>query len=152
MKATARSTFRDLPRLPCSGGTFACLMFLSNVSGTGLSCGGHLLMRPLLQAGQMDRKSEESACNSKRSHVASYPTQEKEGLLWVWAESGPTSFIEAAATPAKSNESYASWPGESGFSPSFSQVCLHGHLCCTPAFQPYLWHVFWFWNDNKKLF
>ncbi|KAK9825088.1 hypothetical protein WJX74_007293 [Apatococcus lobatus] len=64
-------------------------------------------------AGQMDRKSEESACNSKRSAVASYPTQEKEGLLWVWAESGPTSFIEASATPAKSNESYASWPGES---------------------------------------
>ena len=71
----------------------------------------------------MDKKSEESACNSKRSSVASYPTQEKEGLLWVWAESGPTSFIEASATPARSNEPYASWPGESGSLPLQSLCC-----------------------------
>lgn len=39
-----------------------------------------------------DSDTEAANCNNPRACVASYPTQERQGLLWVWGESG-----EAAA-------------------------------------------------------
>ena len=62
------------------------------------------------QCAHQDPASEEAACKSKRSQVASYPTQEKQGLLWVWADAGPTAFIEAYANPPVANPLVDSWP------------------------------------------
>ncbi|KAK9789581.1 hypothetical protein WJX73_007380 [Symbiochloris irregularis] len=62
------------------------------------------------QCGNVDPAAEKAACSNKRSRVASFPTQEKQGLLWVWGESGPTAFIEAFATPVKANPLVEKWP------------------------------------------
>ncbi len=37
-----------------------------------------------------DEKALETACNSERSQVTTYPTQVLQGLLWVWADNSPT--------------------------------------------------------------
>ena len=83
--------------------------------------------------GHLDKAAEEAACRSERSRVASYPTQEKQGLLWVWGEAGPTAFIEAFATPAVANDLLETYPPgkqqEAALSPGQGgpgQVC-HGY-------------------------
>lgn len=62
-----------------------------------------------VQCGNVDPAAEKAACSNKRSRVASYPTQEKQGLLWVWGETGPTAFIEAFATPVRANPLLEKW-------------------------------------------
>ncbi|CAD7698481.1 unnamed protein product [Ostreobium quekettii] len=48
-----------------------------------------------------DATSEATACASSRSKVAAFPTLEAAGLLWVWPDDGPTSWVDsAAAEPA----------------------------------------------------
>lgn len=44
--------------------------------------------------------TEEAACNSRRSKVKTYPTQNAQGLVWVWAECGDEAYIESSMTPA----------------------------------------------------
>eukprot|EP00803_Ostreobium_quekettii_P002555 evm.model.scf_16.11 EVM.evm.TU.scf_16.11 scf_16:132540-135565(+) len=43
-----------------------------------------------------DERANAVACASRRSRVATYPVQMKVGMLWVWADSGPTAFIDSA--------------------------------------------------------
>ncbi|KAG2439644.1 hypothetical protein HXX76_004994 [Chlamydomonas incerta] len=45
-----------------------------------------------------NKEAEARACGSPRSCARVYPTQEAQGLLWVWGESGPAA---AAASAAK---------------------------------------------------
>lgn len=40
-----------------------------------------------------------TACASKRSCAASFPTAHAHGLLWVWLEAGPEARSQAEATP-----------------------------------------------------
>jgi phenylpropionate dioxygenase-like ring-hydroxylating dioxygenase large terminal subunit len=35
-----------------------------------------------------DKQTEAKHCSNKKSCAVAYPTQERQGLLWVWAESG----------------------------------------------------------------
>ncbi len=42
-------------------------------------------------------KAQEAALANSRSCVRSYPTRQCEGVVWVWAESGPHAAAEAAA-------------------------------------------------------
>ncbi len=42
-----------------------------------------------------DKNALETACNSKRSQVTTYPTQVLQGLLWVWADNSPTAFEDS---------------------------------------------------------
>lgn len=60
--------------------------------------------------GHIDEQAERNACSSSKAQVPSYPTQEKEGLLWVWGETGAQAFIHAFATPTCHNELFASFP------------------------------------------
>lgn len=46
-----------------------------------------------------DEQASSAARASQRACVASYPCMEAQGLIWVWAESGPSAAAEAAATP-----------------------------------------------------
>jgi phenylpropionate dioxygenase-like ring-hydroxylating dioxygenase large terminal subunit len=39
-----------------------------------------------------DEKALETACNSERSQVTTYPTQVLQGLLWIWMDNSPTAF------------------------------------------------------------
>ena len=64
----------------------------------------------LVQSGHLDATMEQNACNSSRCRVASYPTQVKEDLVWVWGESGPSAFIEAHATPLACNKLIDTYP------------------------------------------
>ncbi|CAD7695262.1 unnamed protein product, partial [Ostreobium quekettii] len=41
--------------------------------------------------------SEATACASTRSKIAAFPTLEAHGLLWVWPDDSPTSWIDSAA-------------------------------------------------------
>lgn len=62
---------------------------------------GHAVSIP--QAHFQSPTAEQAACNSNRSCVKSYPTQVKEGLLFIWPTSGPESFVHSAAvSPAGS--------------------------------------------------
>jgi phenylpropionate dioxygenase-like ring-hydroxylating dioxygenase large terminal subunit len=36
--------------------------------------------------------AQETACDSLRSHVTTYPTQILQGLLWVWPDDSATAF------------------------------------------------------------
>lgn len=63
-----------------------------------------------LQCGHIDEQAERNACSSSKAQVPSYPTQEKEDLLWVWGETGAQAFIHAFATPTCHNELFASFP------------------------------------------
>ncbi|MDZ8053487.1 MAG: Rieske 2Fe-2S domain-containing protein [Aulosira sp. ZfuVER01] len=42
-----------------------------------------------------DEKALNTACNSERSQVTTYPTQVLQGLLWVWADNSPTAFEDS---------------------------------------------------------
>jgi phenylpropionate dioxygenase-like ring-hydroxylating dioxygenase large terminal subunit len=40
-------------------------------------------------------KAQETACDSLRSHVATYPTQVTQGLLWVWPDDSSTAIEDS---------------------------------------------------------
>jgi phenylpropionate dioxygenase-like ring-hydroxylating dioxygenase large terminal subunit len=42
-----------------------------------------------------DEQTEAKHCSQSKSCAVSYPTQERQGLLWVWAESGSNAQIES---------------------------------------------------------
>lgn len=44
--------------------------------------------------------TEEVACRNKRARARAYPTQNAQGLVWVWAECGNEAYIESSMTPA----------------------------------------------------
>ncbi len=41
-----------------------------------------------------DSKALETACNSARSRITTYPTQVNQKLLWVWLDNSPTAFAD----------------------------------------------------------
>ena len=90
-----------------------------------------------------DKKALETACQSDRSHVITYPTQVLQGLLWVWLDDSPTAFQDCTAKqPAvmseeKFNSSVTDWfmsevpvgyivSFESSFDPSHAQFLHEG--------------------------
>ena len=44
--------------------------------------------------------ASERACSSERACATTFPTQEANQLLWVWADSSPAAEAESRATPA----------------------------------------------------
>ncbi|MEQ8963413.1 MAG: Rieske 2Fe-2S domain-containing protein [Coleofasciculus sp. C2-GNP5-27] len=42
-------------------------------------------------------EAEETACNSFRSQVTTYPTQVAQGLLWVWLDNSSTAFEDCTS-------------------------------------------------------
>ncbi|WP_096588989.1 Rieske 2Fe-2S domain-containing protein [Calothrix sp. NIES-2098] len=42
-----------------------------------------------------DEQTASANCSNPKSCAVSYPTQERQGLLWVWAESGQTAQLES---------------------------------------------------------
>ncbi|KAL3146814.1 hypothetical protein ABBQ38_014791 [Trebouxia sp. C0009 RCD-2024] len=43
-----------------------------------------------------DKDAEARASNNKRSCCTTFPTQEQQGLIWVWPESSPSAYLESA--------------------------------------------------------
>ena len=41
--------------------------------------------------------AERTACDSSRSRVAPYPVTERQGMLWLWGQSGSQEFIHSSA-------------------------------------------------------
>jgi phenylpropionate dioxygenase-like ring-hydroxylating dioxygenase large terminal subunit len=41
-----------------------------------------------------DAKALETACNSDKSKVTTYPTQVRQGLLWIWPDNSSTAFTD----------------------------------------------------------
>ena len=90
-----------------------------------------------------DEKALETACQSERSQVTTYPTQVLQGLLWVWLDDSPTAFKDCASKqPAvmpehKLDSSLTDWfmsevpvgytiSFESSFDPSHAQFLHEG--------------------------
>eukprot|EP00803_Ostreobium_quekettii_P009766 evm.model.scf_320.2 EVM.evm.TU.scf_320.2 scf_320:18142-20710(-) len=48
-----------------------------------------------------DERANAVACASRRSRVATYPAQLKEGILWIWPDSSPSAFIDSAVQGPK---------------------------------------------------
>ena len=44
-----------------------------------------------------DEKALETACNSERSQITTYPTQILQGLLWIWPDHSSTAFTDCTA-------------------------------------------------------
>ncbi|NER30286.1 MAG: Rieske 2Fe-2S domain-containing protein [Symploca sp. SIO1C4] len=44
-----------------------------------------------------DKKALETACNSERSQIKTYPTQVLQELLWIWADNSPTAFEDSTS-------------------------------------------------------
>jgi phenylpropionate dioxygenase-like ring-hydroxylating dioxygenase large terminal subunit len=42
-----------------------------------------------------DKQTEIKHCSNPKSHAIAYPTQERQGLIWVWAESGEQALQES---------------------------------------------------------
>lgn len=42
-----------------------------------------------------DKQTEAMHCANRKSCAVAYPTQERQGLLWVWSESGPQAKLES---------------------------------------------------------
>ncbi|WP_026733903.1 aromatic ring-hydroxylating dioxygenase subunit alpha [Fischerella sp. PCC 9605] len=42
-----------------------------------------------------DQQTEAKNCSNPKSCAVAYPTQERQGLLWVWAEAGPQAQVES---------------------------------------------------------
>jgi len=90
-----------------------------------------------------DEKALETACNSERSQVITYPTQVLQGLLWIWADNSPTAFEDSTSKQAavmpeyKVDSSATDWfmsevpvgytiSVESSFDPSHAQFLHEG--------------------------
>ncbi len=91
-----------------------------------------------------DEKALETACNSERSQVTTYPTQVLQGLLWIWPDDSSTAFADcktkqpAVMPEHKLDSSSTDWfmsevpvgytvSVESSFDPSHAQF-LHAGL------------------------
>ncbi|CAD7698480.1 unnamed protein product [Ostreobium quekettii] len=97
-----------------------------------------------------DAASEATACSSSRSKVVAFPTLEAGGLLWVWPDDCPTSWVDcAAAKPqmGKFTKQDANWVVtdvplsykvmmENGFDPSHVSHAHHGQLAFGAKFSP----------------
>ncbi|GMH40215.1 hypothetical protein BSKO_08119 [Bryopsis sp. KO-2023] len=44
--------------------------------------------------------TQDAACSNRRAHATTYPVQVRQGLVWVWGESGAEAYVESAVTPA----------------------------------------------------
>ena len=90
-----------------------------------------------------DEKALETACNSERSQVTTYPTQVLQGLLWIWADNSSTAFEDstskqpAVMPESKLDSSLTDWfmsevpvgytvSVESSFDPSHAQFLHEG--------------------------
>ena len=90
-----------------------------------------------------DEKAQLTAYRSERSQVTTYPTQVRQGLLWVWLDNSPTNYEDCASKqPAvmledKFDSSSADWfvsevpvgytvSVESSFDPSHAQFLHQG--------------------------
>jgi phenylpropionate dioxygenase-like ring-hydroxylating dioxygenase large terminal subunit len=90
-----------------------------------------------------DEKALETACNSERSHLTTYPTQLLQGLLWIWADNSHTAFEDcilkqpAIMPESKLDSSSTDWfmsevpvgytvSVESSFDPSHAQFLHEG--------------------------
>ncbi|AFY58075.1 ring-hydroxylating dioxygenase, large terminal subunit [Rivularia sp. PCC 7116] len=97
-----------------------------------------------------DEKALETACNSEKSKVTTYPTQELQGLLWVWADNSSTAFEDctlkqpATIPEYKLDTSSNDWfmsevpvgytvSVESTFDPSHAQFLHEGIAGFSPA-------------------
>lgn len=61
---------------------------------------------------QAPQALEKKFCSSRRSSVASYPVQVKDGLIWVWGESSPKAWVESSMTEIASWEPVKDSMGE----------------------------------------
>ena len=90
-----------------------------------------------------DEKALQTACNSERGRVTTYPTQVLQGLLWIWADNSPTAFKDSTSKqpalmfPDKLDSSGVDWfmsevpvgytvSVESSFDPSHAQFLHEG--------------------------
>eukprot|EP00803_Ostreobium_quekettii_P005127 evm.model.scf_3447.1 EVM.evm.TU.scf_3447.1 scf_3447:2323-7983(-) len=94
--------------------------------------------------------SEAIACSSSRSKVTAFPTLEAHGLLWVWPDDAPTSWVDSVATEPPVAQvvgqdsdwsvvdfpvSYASWM-ENTLDPCHTDYIHHGQNSFGAAFGP----------------
>ncbi|KAK9835403.1 hypothetical protein WJX81_007403 [Elliptochloris bilobata] len=84
-------------RIEPSDGTLQCSYHGWRYSGSGTAAA-------IPQAHFDGEQVERTAIASKRSCVASYPTQVLLGMIWVWPESGLVAFIESAAVEPAVNQ------------------------------------------------
>ena len=49
-----------------------------------------------LQIGHSDKMAEKNACNNSRACCSTFPTQVRQGLVWVWADSAPGAYLDSA--------------------------------------------------------
>jgi phenylpropionate dioxygenase-like ring-hydroxylating dioxygenase large terminal subunit len=133
-----------------------CPHKLAQLSFGSLDENGHLICRhhgwcfdgagkctkiPMLS----DEKALGTACNSDKSKVTTYPTQVRQGLLWIWPDNSATAFSDctskqpAVMPDSKVDTSSSDWfmsevtvgytvSVESSFDPSHAQF-LHGGNC-----------------------
>ncbi|MDJ0569668.1 MAG: Rieske 2Fe-2S domain-containing protein [Pleurocapsa sp. MO_192.B19] len=90
-----------------------------------------------------NEKAKDTACNSEKSKVTTYPTQVLQGLLWIWLDDSPTAFKDCTSKqPAvmpehKLDSSSTDWfmsevpvgytvSVESSFDPSHAQFLHEG--------------------------
>ena len=90
-----------------------------------------------------DEKALETACNSERSQVTTYPTQVLQGLLWIWPDCSSTAFTDCASkqpavmADSKLDKASSDWfmsevpvgytvSVESSFDPSHAQFLHEG--------------------------
>ncbi|CAD7698483.1 unnamed protein product [Ostreobium quekettii] len=96
-----------------------------------------------------DGTSEATACSSTRSKILAFPTLQAGGLLWVWPDDSPTSWVDAAATEPKLGKvtspdvdwmvtdiptSYMNWV-ENAFDPTHADHVHHGQNAFGVAFR-----------------
>lgn len=48
------------------------------------------------QIGHSDKMAEKNACNNSRACCSTFPTQVRQGLVWVWADSAPGAYLDSA--------------------------------------------------------
>lgn len=63
------------------------------------------------QVGHSDKKAEQNACNNSRACVSAYPTQVRQGLVWVWADCSPQACIESTMQQPALSPEYGKYEG-----------------------------------------
>ncbi|CAL8465289.1 g4824 [Coccomyxa elongata] len=84
-------------RIEPSDGTLQCSYHGWRFEGSGAAAA-------IPQAAYDSPQAERTSLASKRSCVATYPTQVQLGLIWVWPESGPHAFVESSAKEPALNQ------------------------------------------------
>ena len=80
----------------------------------------------LLQIGHSDKKAEQYACQNSRACCKTFPTQVRQGLIWVWADSSPQAHIESSMQAPTLSPEYGRHEGE-GKSDFASENLLDGY-------------------------